>query len=227
MRTTSASDVADHLIAAHRHAVYGRVGRWLIHDLRNPTQALTLITELMNGQPEAGDPDMVETVREATNRVARSLELLDRLLRVVPTAGEAGPVAVRDSLDFVAALFYTHHSAATLRLDTSAADPLPAVRGLEHELEHVLLTLLLRALDDLEEREGGITLGVRPDESGVAITVSAEEQAELSDEEWDAPSGLAVARRLAARHGGSLARVRENGLARYLLRLPRWAGRAS
>ena len=36
-------------MAANRAAVYGQVSRWLIHELRNPTQALTLVTELMGG----------------------------------------------------------------------------------------------------------------------------------------------------------------------------------
>ena len=68
------------------------MARWLIHDLRNPTQALTLITELMGEGPEAGDPGTVETIREATAQLSRSLELLDRLLRLPRPAVEAAPL---------------------------------------------------------------------------------------------------------------------------------------
>ena len=181
--------------------MYGRVGRWLIHDLRNPTQALTLVTELMDEQPDDGDPGMVETVREATSHVARTLELLDRLLRIPPDDDEAGPLSIRDSLEFVAGLFDAHRCAAVLRVDPESAAVLPAVCGLQHEVEQILLALLLEAVDRLGEREGVIDLSASSNDEQVLITLTVESAGErLSAGEtarqasrWPAPWRLVTA----------------------------------
>lgn len=214
------------LVAAGRHAVYGRIARWLIHDLRNPTQALALITELMDDQSDASDSGLVDTVREATTHVTQSLELLDRLFRAAPPAAAAGPLSVRDSLQFVAALFQTHRSAVTLEIDADSAGPLPAVRGHEHELEQILLTLLLHMLEGLDERESAIALRARHDGDGVMVTMTVRRPAHAAEEgQPDGTAGLAAARVLAARHGGSLTRHRERN--EFALRLPRWSGSRS
>ena len=144
----------DSLAAANRHAVYGQVARWLIHDLRNPTQALTLITELMGEGPEAGDPGAVETIREATAQLSRSLELLDRLLRLPRPAVEAAPLSLRDSLEFVGALHRSHRSGMRLDLEGALGAVLPAVAGVEHEIEQILLNLVLNALEATGEATG-------------------------------------------------------------------------
>jgi signal transduction histidine kinase len=215
-------------VTAHRHAVYGRVARWLIHDLRNSTQALTLVTALLADRPEPGDPGLVDTVREATGRVTRSLELLDRLLRILPPAAEPGPVSVGDTLEFVAALFRTRSSPSRLQVDAGAAGALPAVNGVEHELEQVLLTLLLDAFDSLGEGAGLIALDARQEGDGVLITVTADGLGDrTNDASWEAEPVLAVGRELAARHGGSLTRERAEGRNGFALRLPRVRARGA
>jgi nitrogen-specific signal transduction histidine kinase len=202
--------------------VYGRIGRWLIHDLRNPTQALTLVTELMDEQPDDGDPGMVDTVREATIHLARTLELLDRLLRIPPADDEAGPLSVRESLEFVAGLFQTHRSATVLRVDPESAAVLPAVRGLQHELEQILLTLLLEAMDRLGEREGVIDLRASANVEQVVITLTVETAGEwLGGGRGDGEAGIDVAVALAARHGGRLTTTTA-GRAGFALYLPYW-----
>ena len=105
------------------------MARWLIHDLRNPAQALTLITELMGEAPEAGDPAAVETIKEATGRLSRSLELLDRLLRLPRPAVEPAPLSLRDSVEFVGALHRSHRSGMRLDLEGALGAVLPAVAG--------------------------------------------------------------------------------------------------
>jgi signal transduction histidine kinase len=225
LHSTSPPDLSDLSVVAHRSAVYGRIGRWLIHDLRNPTQALTLVTELMDERPDDGDPAVVDTVREATSHVARTLELLDRLLRIPPADDEARPVSVRDSLAFVAALFQTHRSAASLRVDLESADVLPAVRGLQHELDQILLAILLEAMDRLGEREGVIDLRASANVEQVVITLTVEPAGEwLDSERGDGAANNEVAGALAARHGGRLTAA---GRAGVMLHLPRWSGAAN
>ena len=67
----------------NRAAAYGTISRWLLHDLRNPTQALTLVTELLD-DPAMADPELLGTIQSSTAHLTRSLELVDRVLRNVP-----------------------------------------------------------------------------------------------------------------------------------------------
>ena len=68
--------------------VYGQVARWLVHDLRNPTQALTLVSELLNEAYGPDDEPPERTIREAATHLVRSLETLDRLLRITGRSAE-------------------------------------------------------------------------------------------------------------------------------------------
>jgi two-component system C4-dicarboxylate transport sensor histidine kinase DctB len=227
----------DSLAAANRHALYGQVARWLIHDLRNPTQALTLITELMGEAPEAGDPGTVETIREATAQLSRSLELLDRLLRLPRPAVEAAPLSLRDSLEFVGALHFSHRSGMRLDLEGAMGAVLPAVAGVEHEIEQILLNLVMNALEATGEAAGTrLVVG--------AIAMDGDVRVSLTDNGPGIPPdrrarlfqpmptvrggrlrglGLAVSRALARRFGGDLVLSADGAPGtRFELVLPAW-----
>jgi len=208
--------------------VCGRVARWLIHDLRNPTQALALITELMGEDPAADEPGVADTVREATVHVTRTLGLLDRLLRMPPPDARPRPLSVKDHLDFVVALFRTHRSSVGLEVDAVSAGTLPPVRGIEHELDQILLTLVLAALDALHEQQGTIVVRATPDAEGVLITATWESLTVTAPTGGTAAhSGLEVATTLAERNGGGLTETRVDRQAGFRLRLRRWTGRSA
>jgi C4-dicarboxylate-specific signal transduction histidine kinase len=227
----------DSLAAANRHAVYGQAARWLIHDLRNPTQALTLITELMGEGPEAGDPGAVETIREATAQLSRSLELLDRLLRLPRPAAEAAPLSLRDSMDFVGALHRSHRSGMRLDLEGALGAVLPAVAGVEHEIEQILLNLVLNALEATGEATGArLVVDAIALDGSVRVSVTDNGPGippdRLARLFVPAPKvrggrlrglGLAVSRGLARRFGGDLVFSADAGPgARFDLLLPAW-----
>ncbi len=227
----------DSLAAANRHAVYGQVARWLIHDLRNPTQALTLITELMGEAPEAGDPGAVETIREATAQLSRSLELLDRLLRLPRPAVDATPLSLRDSLEFVGALHLSHRSGMRLDLEGAMGAVLPAVAGVEHETEQIFLNLVLNALEATGEAAGArLVVSAIAMDANVRVSVAdngpgipPDRRARVFE---PAPTvrggrlrglGLAVSRALARRFGGDLVLAADAGPGtRFDLVLPAW-----
>jgi two-component system C4-dicarboxylate transport sensor histidine kinase DctB len=211
------------------------VARWLIHDLRNPTQALTLITELMDQGPEAGNTGTVETIREATTQLARSLELLDRLLRLPRPV--AGPISLRDSLEFVGALHRSRRSEMRLDLEGGLGAVLPAVAGVEHEIEQILLNLILNALEATGETSGAALVVD-------AIALDGSVRVSLTDNGPGVPPdrrrrlfvpapavrdgrlrglGLAVSQALARRFGGDLVLSTEAGPGtRFDLLVPAW-----
>jgi hypothetical protein len=56
-----------------------------------PTQALTLVLELLDG-PGMADRELISTIQSSTAHLTRSLELMDRLLRLVSPGMEPGLV---------------------------------------------------------------------------------------------------------------------------------------
>ena len=215
------------------------MARWLIHDLRNPAQTLSLLTELMGGEPEAGDADAVETIRQATAQLARSLELLDRLVRLPRPTDEQGPVSLVDALDFVAAVHHRHRSGARLNLDGVVGGALPPVSGVDQEIEQILLNLVLNALE--ATGDGASTkVTVRAVAHGDSVRVSVsdngpgvapERRVQLFEPTPEIREGrlrglgLAVSRGLARRAGGNLVLSADHAPgAQFDLLLPAWRG---
>lgn len=223
----------------NRTAVYGHISRWLIHDLRNPSQALTLMVELMKDEPVEGEDSPEDTMREATRHLVTSLELLDRVLRIPSrTSSGLGPVSLHDHLEFLAALHHAHRSPVTLDMRDALAAHLPAVTGADDHIEHALLNLLVNAIDACGDKlEGHIGITVEPADSLVTIAVEDNGRgvaAEVKDrlfEPWvttrtERPFGglgLAVARELATRMGGTLTHDREKSPGtRFVMTLKKW-----
>jgi C4-dicarboxylate-specific signal transduction histidine kinase len=207
------------LRAVNRSAVYGQVSRWLIHDLRNPSQALTLMVELLHEPADADDP-VEPTLRDATRHLVRSLELLDRILRVPSKPSrELGPVSLHDQLEYIGALHQAHRSPVTLDLAGALDARLPAVRAVDDHLEHALLNMLVNALEACSDKmEGQIAVTAAVKDDTVTLTFEdnggglAKEVEDRLFEPWvttrsDRPFaglGLAVARELVTRMGGTL-----------------------
>jgi len=207
----------------NRAATYGTVSRWLLHDLRNPTQALTLVLELLD-DPGMADRELISTIQSSTAHLTRSLELMDRVLRPVPPGMEAGLVSVSDSLEFVGSVLRVHKSPVTVDWE-APAPALPLVRGVREHLDHALLTLLLNAIEAIGQREGTIRLGAVSKGGNVEVTVSDDGPgvaAELRGRLFEpfvttkrrvqlSGLGLAVARELVGRVGGTLDLVPRSG----------------
>jgi C4-dicarboxylate-specific signal transduction histidine kinase len=227
------------LRAVNRSAVYGQVSRWLMHDLRNPSQALTLMVELMNDEPAEGEDAPVHTMREATRHLVSSLELLDRILRMPSrTSGELGPVSLHDQIEFIGALHHAHRSPVTLDMHAALAAHLPAVAAAEDHLEHALLNLLVNALEGCADKtdghigitatvaEGTVTITVEDNGRGVAKEVDGRLFEPWVTTRTDRPFaglGLAVARDLVTRMGGTLTHEKGAGQgAKFVMTLKTW-----
>jgi signal transduction histidine kinase len=200
----------------NRAATYGTVSRWLLHDLRNPTQALTLVLELLD-DPGMADRELLETIQNATAHLTRSLELMDRVLRNVPPGMEPGLVSVNDSLEFVGSVLRVHKSPVAIEMGDGASS-LPLVRGTREYLDHALLNLLLNAVEAIGPREGTIRLSAAAKSGTVEVTVADDGPGvapELRTRLFEpfvttkrriplAGLGLTVARDLIGRAGGTL-----------------------
>jgi C4-dicarboxylate-specific signal transduction histidine kinase len=195
----------------------------------------------MLDQAEEGEDSVASTVREASGQLARSLELLDRLLRLPPARPEPIPVSLSDPLRFVTEVYRVHRTGVALDAGPALRATLPAVRGVEQELEQILFNLVVNALDALgDSPDGRMVLSARVDRAVVELVVEDDGPGIASELalrlfQPGATSGggatggsrlalgLAASRLLAERHGGALAWEPGPG-ARFVLRLPVWRG---
>jgi signal transduction histidine kinase len=162
------------LVAANRAMVFGTVSRWLLHDLRSPAQALSLVLDLLDQGDPAYEPTVRQTLDDASRRLRSLLELLDRTLRLAPPALAPGPLALHEIVDHLADLQRCSRTAVVLDTAAVRAAGLPAVRGVEDHLVHALLNLLMNANEALRERRGGavrITPALAPDGRTVALAI--------------------------------------------------------
>ncbi len=153
------------LVAVNRAAAFNGAARWVLHDLRSPAQSLTLMADLIAEPSE----DLEGILREACANLARSLELLARVMHP-PTSGELGPISVADPIAFIADLQRAGRTHARVEL---AVDPaLPAAAGSARDLEHALLNLVLHVTERLRSRDAAvIRIGTRLESDRVGIVI--------------------------------------------------------
>ncbi|MBA3259861.1 MAG: HAMP domain-containing histidine kinase [Gemmatimonadales bacterium] len=207
------------LAQANRAAVLEPVLRWLLHDMRNPVQALCMLTELAAEPNErATQVNLTEALSEFCRRISGDLGLIARLLRPLPEAPSPAPISIADSVRFVAELVGKHHGAPRLDPSPVLAAALPAARGTQEHLDLALLSLVVNSIEGQGKRSGWIRLTATSDTSTLRLQVqddaprlSPAVMAELlADSTTSAPnpspSGLRLiaARSLVRRWGGEL-----------------------
>lgn len=218
------------LVAINRAAVFGVAARWVLHDLRSPAQSLTLMADLV-ADPSA---DLEGTLREACGHLARSLDLLSRVLHP-PTPVDVGPISIREPIAFIADLQRAGRTSARLEVTVDAA--IPAATGVQRHVEHALLALVLHTTDALRDRETvTIRISARQERDRAEIVVASaaevapDEQARLFEiapglDPTQHPLGvsLPVAREVIRLCGGTLTYAsRSEGESGYVVRLPLW-----
>src|SRR4029077_13392353 len=107
------------LIAANLATVYGTIGRWLMHDVRSPAKAISLVGDLLDQPGTPPDSTLRDTLTAASARLNQCLQLLDHALRAAPVPAEPGPVALAGVIEQIAALHAGNH--AGVRLDATQA----------------------------------------------------------------------------------------------------------
>jgi len=229
-------------IALNRSSVRATIGQWVVHDLRGPVHGMALIGDMLAQGDGPIEPSIRHILRDSARRVRELLDILAQLLE--PAGGHTPqPVALSTVFDTIATIHRSHRGRIALEIDRVASAQLPALSGTTDDLMHVLLNLMLNALQaQRDQTSGAIRVGARlaPDGASVELTVDDDGpglppavQHAFSEPSSDRapPSGLGlrVARSLIEQWGGTLvaAPPRPTGGARFVLTLPVWRSLSS
>jgi signal transduction histidine kinase len=218
-RVAALGDALEH---AMRSVALGRVASGLVHDVKNPLNAMALQIALLgekisaSTEASAAAAPHLAALREQVNRVN---EVLRRFLDVAEPGTPLGYTDVGALLADVAALLC--HEGRRRRIELAVDAPAGVLRtGCDPDrLARLVLGLIARAL--AETPDGG-RLGVRAAAGGADITIGIEHAAGDPDPAvgYYTEAAVAGARRL----GGALAEERRDGVARITLALPRNEG---
>ncbi|MGZ8379896.1 MAG: sensor histidine kinase, partial [Gemmatirosa sp.] len=165
---TRAGELAERLQAGEARrarveklATVGRMAAGIAHEVGNPLAAINGYAHVLRlrtaTQPEVAPVlDALERESARIDRIVRGLLDFARPRRITPAS-----VGVNAVLDAAVALLRDQGVLRRLTVQSTLADPTPAVFAERHELEQVVVNLLLNAADAMDRGPGTIALITR------------------------------------------------------------------
>jgi signal transduction histidine kinase len=161
------------LVLSSRLASIGTLAAGVAHEINNPIGGMQNAVNRLLQQPDLADKQRVylQLVQDGLQRVARTAR---RLLDFSPRQAAAGRFQLGSAIDGARALVEHRVQRAEVQLDVQVEPGLPAMHGDQHEIQQVMLNLLLNALDALEgrgTRGGRISVRAHADAGSVHLHV--------------------------------------------------------
>jgi signal transduction histidine kinase len=216
-----ARDLYHQLLQAEKLAALGQTMSGVAHELNNPLATVLACAERLTGKPlddtTRRDLDAIHNAAERAARIVRNLQTFARKRHTTRTMVDLNHV-VRDTL----ALRAYEQRVANVVILEALASGLPSVFADPHQIQQVLLNLIINAEQAMISAHGRGTLILRswhePESDCVRLEVSddgpgipADVQAKIFDPFFTTKEvgkgtglGLTVAYAIAQEHGGSL-----------------------
>lgn len=233
---------AARVVAAGRLAALGEMAAGLAHELRQPLQAIMMLSETAEMAARRGDLGVMEQrlamVTEQTERAGRIIDNLRRFSRGTPEQAELEPVPVEEAVRRTLAIAEGPLREAKVMVELALGEPPPVVRGHQISLEQVLLNLVLNARDAMSARPrqaprrlriaacragGEVRLEVADTGGGIAPAVLNrlfEPFTTTKDPEKGTGLGLSISRGLVQAMGGRIEARNEGEGAVFAITLP-------
>jgi signal transduction histidine kinase len=199
--------------------VVGELAAGLVHEIKNPLAGIKAAVQILSGEAELSEED-----RCVLEKVGREVVGLEALLKAFlefakPARPQLAVVDVNGLIESVVAFYMRSHAMKVDRpvLITKALGPVPPARLDPMQLQQILLNLLLNAVEAMpnggavevrtafDDRSGVVRIdiadgggGISPEHAGQIF------QPFFTTKSGGTGLGLAVSKRLAEQHGGSI-----------------------
>ncbi|MFY9345318.1 MAG: HAMP domain-containing sensor histidine kinase [Planctomycetota bacterium] len=153
------------LVSSSRLATIGTLAAGVAHEINNPIGGMQNAVLRLLQQKDLPEKQRVylQLVQDGLQRIARTAS---RLLDFSPRPAASGRFAIGSAVDGARALVEHRLGKARVKLQVDVPNGLPQVHGDQHEIQQVMLNLLINSLDALEARGGGGTIAVRAHAEG-------------------------------------------------------------
>lgn len=160
------------LVLSARLASIGTLAAGVAHEINNPIGGMQNAVHSLLQNPDLSERQRtyLQLVQDGLQRIGRTTR---RLLDFSPRDVEAGEFEVRSAVERAVELVEHRQRQLGVDLSVEIEDGLPKLRGDSHEIQQVVLNLLLNSLDALEQRGRGGSIVVRGVAAGrqVRLTV--------------------------------------------------------
>jgi signal transduction histidine kinase len=148
------------LVLSSRLASIGTLAAGVAHEINNPIGGMQNAVNRLLQNPDLAERQRVylQLVQDGLQRIARTAR---RLLDFSPRQAAAGTFAVDAAIEGARALVDHRVQRQYVELVVEVAPGMPQVRGDAHEIQQVVLNLLLNSLDALESQPRGGRITVR------------------------------------------------------------------
>jgi signal transduction histidine kinase len=176
-RVLVARDITDRVVQDERQihqerlAVIGEVASIMAHELNNPLAAISMFSQMMEGDLPAKSPhrESVAIIRRNTDTCKRAIrEVLDYATDATP---EISPVDLHAVLEDVVRFLRPMRERAGVTHTVELGSSLPFVTGDEVQLRQVFVNLCLNAIQAMAPRGGALRLVTRDSLDHVEIDV--------------------------------------------------------
>ena len=148
------------LVLSSRLASIGTLAAGVAHEINNPIGGMQNAVNRLLQNPDLAERQKVylQLVQDGLQRIGRTAR---RLLDFSPRKAAVGTFPLEAAIEGARALVDHRVQKQYVELQIDVAPGLPQVRGDAHELQQVLLNLLLNSLDALEQKGRGGRITVR------------------------------------------------------------------
>jgi signal transduction histidine kinase len=141
------------LVLSARLASIGTLAAGVAHEVNNPIGGMLNAIHRLMQQPDLTEKERtyLQLVQDGLSRIARTTR---QLLDFSPRSAAAGSFALRAPIDGAKALVEHRLRSQNVELDLRVPADLPPLFGDAHEIQQVVLNLLLNSLDALADQRG-------------------------------------------------------------------------
>ncbi|RMG99307.1 MAG: response regulator [Deltaproteobacteria bacterium] len=206
-------------------AAVGTLAAGLAHEIRNPLNAAHLQLQLLERRAAKTDPEgrLADIARTVQGEIDRLSRLVDDFLRFArPAPLRPSPIDLSELVNHVLELERPAFDDAGARLNFEA-EPEVRIEGDREKLTQLVFNLVRNAREAVGDRQGTVTVRVRPRADGAAIEVRDDGPGippELHDrifepffstKEGGTGLGMAICHSVVGLHGGEITARNEGG----------------